>query len=223
MSGVDELARRYRRWLRWYPQAFRDEYDAEMLGVLLECAREGQGRPTATECMDLMANGLRMRLRAGSSRPVVSRPGMVLISIGAALEVAAAVTIVATAGSVRGRLIERIPGLTDAEWGTIVADHLAPVVLAACIAAACWLGLGWSIRRGHRLAKVAFAAFFGLNLFSLFNGLAGGSAALAPAAVAVGATLCFVQFVAVVLIFDRELAAVASRGRVLVRSLPPDG
>jgi len=47
MTEAADLERGYRRWLRWYPQAFRREHEAEMLGVLLALARGGGGRGAA--------------------------------------------------------------------------------------------------------------------------------------------------------------------------------
>lgn len=72
MTGSNDLERRYRRWLRWYPASFRREYEAEILGVLMAGAREGQRRPELLECLDLMTNGLRMRLRPAAPRPARS-------------------------------------------------------------------------------------------------------------------------------------------------------
>ncbi len=51
MTAVESLERHYRRWLRWYPGAFRREYEEEILGVLLAGAREGKRRPGMTECV----------------------------------------------------------------------------------------------------------------------------------------------------------------------------
>jgi len=47
-----ELERGYRRWLRWYPKSFRREHGAEILGVLMAGAREGQRQPELMECLE---------------------------------------------------------------------------------------------------------------------------------------------------------------------------
>lgn len=73
MSHSDELARRYRRLLRLYPRAYRAEYEAEMLGVLLDAAPDGRRHPAAGVSVNLLAGAVRVHLRqvAGSfTRPV---------------------------------------------------------------------------------------------------------------------------------------------------------
>jgi hypothetical protein len=218
VTGSDRLERRYRRLLGWYPEAFRREYEDEILGVLLGGARDGQRRPGAMDSLDLAMNGLSMRLRPESPRPERALLGLpVLLYVGALMELAAGLTILATTSSVQSNLAGGNPGLTDAHWRTLVASQLEAVALAACLAAAGWLGLGWAIRRGHGWAKIAFGFFLGFNLFGLVDGLAQGSAAFAPADVVVGAAVCLVQLVVVVRTFSwpsgsvRVLRAVADR------------
>jgi hypothetical protein len=205
VSGADDLERRYRRWLRWYPEAFRREYEDELLGVLVASAQAGQRRPDSMECLDLMANGLRLRLRPTVSR---SEPWTLtavrLMIVGAALELAAAVTILATAGDLTKRAAERSPGPHDAQWQAAVSGRVERVALAAVVAVVVWLGLAWAVGRGHRRARVAFAILFGVNLFGLVDGLAAGSAVYARADLAVGTILCLVQLAAVVLVFERQ-------------------
>jgi hypothetical protein len=58
-----ELERRYRRLLRLYPRDFRATREAEMLGVLMASAREGQMRPSAGDVGDMVRGSLLMRLR----------------------------------------------------------------------------------------------------------------------------------------------------------------
>jgi hypothetical protein len=195
----EELERHYRSWLRWYPRAFRQEYELEILGVLLAGAREGQRRPSAAECVDLMAGGLRLRMRPKPSRPGLSA----LVYIAALLELAAAITIVASLDAVRAAIVDRYPGFTDGEWQAILAGQFVPHVLAACVAAACCAGLGWAIGRGYGWARVVFAILAGANGCSLVVGIAGGSATVAQADLVVGVALCLVQFLAVAVTFDR--------------------
>ncbi len=57
------LERRYRILLRAYPNAYRDERQAELLGVLLDSAPKGQTRPAPREAIDLVCSGTRTRLR----------------------------------------------------------------------------------------------------------------------------------------------------------------
>jgi hypothetical protein len=210
VTGTDDLERQYRRWLRWYPKSFRREYEEEILGVLMAGARAGQRRPGLLDCLNLITNALRMRLRPTQPRSERwARKPVRLMYIGALVELAAVVTILATTGDVGANLVGRNPGYPDAQWQAVVADEVDRLALAAGIAVACWLGLAWAIGRGHRWARIAFAIFFGVNVMSLLNGLADGSAIYAGADVAIGTILCLVQLVAVVLVFPTEFGKIA--------------
>jgi hypothetical protein len=94
--------------------------------------------------------------------------------LGAVVELAAAITIVATIGDVKSNVVKRNPGLTAGQWHAVVAGHLEPTAVAAGLAVGFWLWMAWSIGRGQRWARIAFALFFGLNTCGLLNGLAGG-------------------------------------------------
>ncbi len=124
--------------------------------------------------------------------------------LGALLELVAAITILATAGDVRASEVGRNLRYTDAQWTAVIADRLEPVALAATLATAVWLGLAWAIGRRHRSARIMLAVFLGVNVLSLVNGLAQGSAMSAQADLVIGTALCLVQFVAVVLVFPKE-------------------
>lgn len=63
MTESAALERGYRRLLAWFPPAFRREQADEMLTVLMAGARDGQRRPGAAETLNLVLNGLRLRLR----------------------------------------------------------------------------------------------------------------------------------------------------------------
>ena len=63
MTGADRLARHYRRLLWAYPRRYRRERGAELVTTLLDDATPGQLRPTVAEARDLVAGGLRARLR----------------------------------------------------------------------------------------------------------------------------------------------------------------
>ncbi|HEY7263903.1 MAG TPA: hypothetical protein VH589_20775 [Trebonia sp.] len=58
-----ELERRYRWLLRLYPREFRARREAEMLGVLMAGARDGQNRPARGDVSDIVKGSLLMRLR----------------------------------------------------------------------------------------------------------------------------------------------------------------
>src|ERR1017187_9931812 len=102
MTDADDLERGYRGWRRWYPKAFRREHEDEILAVLLAGAKEGQRRPELMECLDLLRSALWLRLCPGVSRPDRAVVTVVrLLYLGAVVELAAAITIVATIGDVR--------------------------------------------------------------------------------------------------------------------------
>jgi hypothetical protein len=222
VTGSDHLERRYRRWLRWYPTAFRREYEDELLGVLLAGAREGQRRPGSLECLDLLASGLRLRLRAAARRPrrPVIRP-VPLMCLGAALELVAALAILATAGDVTSSVAGPGPGHADVHLRAAIAGQLASVAFAAGAAAASWLWMARAIVRGQRWARIAFAALFGVNVVGLVDGLAQGSAIHAQVDLVVGTGICLVQLTVLVLMFSNELSRLArlrsAAGRTVAR------
>ncbi len=63
MNGSAALERRYRRLLVLFPADHRREYAEEMIGVLLASTPEGRRRPRLADAFDLIAGGLRARLR----------------------------------------------------------------------------------------------------------------------------------------------------------------
>lgn len=210
LAAPNDLERAYRRWLRWYPASFRREYEAEMLGVLLAGARAGQRRPAPLECLDLLRGALCLRLRPcapGSDRSVVA--AVKLMYLGAAVELATAIMIVATIGDIRANVIRSNPGLTVGQWHAIVAGQLEPLAVSATIAVGFWLWMAWSIGHGQRWARIAFALFFALNTWSLLHGLAGGSAVYARPDLAVASILWLVELAAVALLFRLKMAVAA--------------
>lgn len=208
MTDAADLERRYRRWLRWYPKAYRHEHETEILGVLMAGAREGQRRPELIECLDLLRGALSVRLRPRvpwSDRTVVK--AIKLMYLGAVVELAVALTIVATVGDVRSSVVTRNPGLTAGQWHAVVTAQLEPVAVTAALAVGFWLWMAWALGRGLRWARIAFALFFGLNTWSLLHGLAGGSAVYARPDLAVAGILWLVELAAVALLFRVKAAA----------------
>ncbi len=211
MTGTAGLERGYRRWLRCYPKSFRREHEAEILAVLLAGARAGQRRPAPVECLDLLRGALWMRLRPSvprSNRAVLT--AVRLMYVGAAVEFAAAITILATVGDVRSNVVTRNPGLTEGQWHAIVAGQIEPTAVTAGIAVGFWLWMAWAIGRGHRWTRIVFALFFALNVFGLLNGLAHGSAVYARPDLAIGIVLCLVELAAVVRSFHVKLTGLPS-------------
>ena len=210
MSEIAELELGYRRWLRWYPASFRREYEAEMLGVLLAHARADQRRPQPIECLDLMSAGVRMRLRPTVPRSDRSAFTAVrLMYVGALVELATAIIIVATAGDIKSAILKRNRGYSEAQWHAEVAGSLRPLVVGAGIAIGFWLWMAWANGRGYRWARIVFAIFFGTTTFSMIHGLAGGSAAFARTDLVIGVVLWLVQLTALVLIFHKHMPTVA--------------
>jgi hypothetical protein len=202
MTDAIELERGYRRWLRWYPKSFRREHEAEILAVLMASAREGQRRPEPMECLDLMSSAVRMHLRprvARSDRPTLN--AVKLMYVGAVVELATAIIILATIADVKSNIVMTSPGLTEGEWHAIVAGQLAPNEVGAILAVGFWLWMAWSIGRGHRWARFVFALFFALNICGLLIGLVSGSAVYARPDLAIATVLCLVELVSVALIF----------------------
>ena len=203
MSDAADLEHGYRRWLRWYPTSFRQEHEAEILEVLMAGAREGQRQPELMECIDLLRSALWMRLRPSvprSNRSVFN--AVKFLYFGAMVELATAITIVATIGDVRLAVVKDDPGLTPDAWHAVVAGQLTPTAVGTGLAVGFWLWIAWSIGRGHRWARIAFLLFFGLNTLSLLNGLTHGSAVYAQADLAIAAVLWLVELAAVALIFQ---------------------
>lgn len=60
MNG-QALERRYRWWLRMYPQPYRRQREDELLGTLMDAARPGQRRPAVREVWPLFLSALRVR------------------------------------------------------------------------------------------------------------------------------------------------------------------
>ncbi len=207
MTDSAELERGYRRWLSWYPKTFRREHEAEILTVLMAGAREGQRRPEAMECLALLSSALNMRLgpRVPRSNQSVFT-AIKLMYLGALVELAAAIIILATIGEIKSKVVISSPGLSEGQWHAIVVGQLAPTEVGAILAVGFWLWIAWSIGRGHRWPRIVFALFFALNVFGLLNGLVHGSAVYAQPDLAIGIVLCLVELAAVAFIFRAKIA-----------------
>lgn len=132
--------------------------------------------------------------------------------LGAAVELAVAVTVVATMGDIRANVLAENPGYTGAQWRAEVTGALVPLVAAAVLATGFWIWMAWASGRGHRWAGILFALFFAVNTYGLVHGLAGGSATYArPALVAGGVLWCVELAAAVLIVRTGVLALVAAR------------
>jgi hypothetical protein len=206
MTDAAELERRYRRWLRWYPATFRREHEAEMLAVLIAGARKDQRRPELVECIDLVSGALSMHLRPRvprSNRGVFT--AIRLMYLGAVVELATAIVILATVADVKSNAARSNPGFTNSEWRAAVIGQIAPNEVGAILAVAFWLWMAWSIGRGHRWVRIVFPLFFALNMFGLVNGLVSGSAVYARPDLAIATVLCLIELACVVVIFRARI------------------
>jgi hypothetical protein len=207
MTDAAELERGYRRWTRWYPKTFRREHEAEILAVLMDTAREGQRRPEPAECLDLMTSALSMHLRPRVPRSDRSALNAVkLMYVGAMLELAVAIVILATVADLKANVLRTSPGLTEGEWHAVVIGQLAPLEVGAILSVGFWLWMAWSIGRGHRWARIVFALFFALNISSLLNGLVHVSAVYARPDLAIATLLCLVELASVAVLFRVKIA-----------------
>jgi hypothetical protein len=207
VTDVGGLERSYRRWLRWYPRSFRTEYEAEILALLMEGARNGQCRSSPRECLNLVYSAVCVRLRprvARSSRPVFV--AIKAIWVGAAVELVTVVTLLTTMGAVRAKSLSQDPGLTARQWHAVVAGRIAPNVIGGLVAIGFWLCMVWSVGRGHRWPRVALPIFFFINLFGLLLGVLHGAAATSRPDLAAAFVLCVVELVAVVLVLRAKEA-----------------
>jgi hypothetical protein len=210
------LERGYRRWLRCYPRTFRREHEVEMLAVLMASAGSDQRRPRIDECIDLLGGAVSMRLRrrvSRTNRAVLT--AVRLMYVGALVELAMAMTLLASLGQVRSSIVDSDPGLTAAAWNAVVAGQIDPLVISAGIAVLFWLCVAWAYGRGKRWPGIVFAMFFAANTWSLLGGLSRGSAVYAQADLAIATVLWLVELAVLVLVVHAALQKFA-----FVRSRP---
>ncbi len=216
MSDSAALERGYRRWLRCYPRAFRREHEAEMLTVLMAGARSDQRRLRAAECIDLLTGAIVMRVRPRVPRTNRSVYAVVqLMCLGAMLELATAMTLLASLDQVRSNIVTSDPGFTAAAWQAVVTGQIDPLAISAGVAVLFLLWSAWAYGREKRWPGLAFALFFAATTWSLLGGLSRGSFVYAQADLAVAAVLWLVELAVFVLVVHQSLRRIA-----LARSRP---
>jgi len=176
MSEQAELERRYRRLLACYPRAFRRENGEEVLAVLLACAQEGQRRPGLAASADLLKGAVHAWLRPAPGQPRNVRIAVRLMGTGVFAQLAALVTVVVTAGSVRSAVAHRYPGVAAAQQA--VSTSLVMDYIGAAIGIVVWLVLAWALVRGRDGARRALVAFLGLMTLSMVIAIGQNSAVL---------------------------------------------
>lgn len=188
--------------------------------MLMAGGRTDQCRPEPTECLGLMGSGLCVRLRSRVPRSDrYAFPIVKLMHIGAVVELAVILTIMATVGEVKASIVANDPGFAQAQWHSEVTGALEPLVVVAGLAVGFWLWMAWANGRRHRWARVLFSLFFCGNTYSLVHGLAGGSALYARADLAAGGVLWLVELAVVALVLRLELWTITkSRSRAKARN-----
>ncbi len=199
MTDSADLERRYSRLLAWSPPAFRHDQGAEMLGVLLDNARDGQRRVGLADATDLVRAALTMRLRVPAAAPGTVIAASRLMYAGAAVSLAGWISTVVTERSVRSAMVRADP----ARWQLMLV-HITAVeaVLPAIVVG--WLWLAWANSRGHHAARIALATYFSLATLVLPWMLSVGAAVYAPADLISLAVLWLVQLSIIVLIFNKR-------------------
>lgn len=198
MSDSADLERRYSRLLAWYPAAFRRERGAEMLGVLMESAHEGQRRVGLAEATDLIRGALTLRLRVPPQAPRTVIAAVRLIYAGAAVALACWISTLVTERSVSSAM-RGVP----ARWHLMLV-HITAVEILVPVSFAGWLWLSWATGRGHHSARIALVSHFALLTLILLWMLGIGGAVYAPADVISLAVLWVVQLSAIVLVFNKR-------------------
>jgi hypothetical protein len=195
-SEQARLERGYRRILACYPRSFRRDNEAEILAVLLDAATEGQVRVGLAEAWDLIRGGVRMRLWPALPRPRAVRAAVTLMLAGAAAELAALLTTIATLGSVRAAVAARDTAAVHA-----VLVHQVAVMAGAPVAVGLWLWLAWANGRGEDWARLVSVVCFSLMSLSVIGVLAQNAVALAPANMIAATVVWILGLSSVALIF----------------------
>jgi hypothetical protein len=201
MTDSADLERRYSRLLAWYPAAFRREHEAEMLGVLMDSARDGQQEVGLADAADLIRGALTLRLRIPAQAPRTVAAAIRLMYLGAAVALAGWISTVATEGSVRSAMLRSAP----ARWHLMLV-HITAVEVVVPVTVVGWLWLAWANGRGQDRARLAFVPYFGVATLSLLSLLSMGAAVYAPADLISLAVLWLVQLSAIVLLFNGRSA-----------------
>jgi hypothetical protein len=199
MTGSADLERRYSRLLAWYPAAFRREHQAEMLGVLMDGARDDQQRIGMADAADLIRGALTMQLRVPAHAPRTVIVAVRLMCLGAAAYLAGWISTVVTAGSVRSAMAKSAP----AGWHLMLV-HIAVVEAVVPAAAVGWLWLAWANGRGDDRAKLLLVPYLGFTTLGLLWMLGMGAAVYAAADLISVAALWLIQLSAIVLVFNKR-------------------
>jgi hypothetical protein len=198
MTGSSDLERSYTRLLAWYPRAFRHEHGAEMLGVLMDGARDGQQRIGLADTADLIRGALTLRLRVPAQAPRKVAAAVRLMCTGAAVSLAAWISSLVTETTVRSAMIRAVPD----RWPLMLV-HITAVEAVGPVTIVGWVWMAWANGRGQHGARTALAAYFAVATLSLLWMIGIGAAVYAPADLISLAVLWLVQLSATVLVFHK--------------------
>ena len=152
-----------------------------------------------------------MRLWPAVPRPRAVRAAVTLMLAGAAAELAALLTTIATLGSVRAAVAARDTAAVHA-----VLVHQVAVMAGAPVAVGLWLWLAWANGRGEDWARLVSVFCFLLMSLSVIGVLAQNAVALAPANMIAAAVVWILGLSSVALISTRRPAGSPAPGRPAV-------
>jgi len=196
-SGSASLERGYRRLLAWYPRWFRQENEDEILAVLMACAQDDQKRPGRQATLDLLKAAARMWMRPRPGQPRTVFTAIRLMWAAALAELANAIAILVTLGSVRAAVLHAYPPA----WPPTQVNLIATVAEAPLVIGL-WLWMAWANGKGKNRGRAALAVFFGIDSLAVLNALSQGAVTYAPADIAAGMAQCLIALVVVFLIFN---------------------
>jgi hypothetical protein len=197
MSSVS-LEDGYRRLLAWYPRSFRRDNGQEILAVLMASAGDGQRRPRAADAADLIAGGLRMRLRPPGRAPRTVTAAVALLCLGAVAQVMTILVDLATLGGLRAAAAS---ASGPPQWRADLLTHPLVVICTGTAMTACWLFAAWAGRGGHDWARGVVTLLAGIWSLGLLECLSGHFAAHAPADLATILALWVLALAALVLMY----------------------
>lgn len=199
MTDETLLESRYRRWLVWYPKAYRRDHDAELLAVLVAVSRDGQRHPSPGELIALVRGGLAMRLLPDLPRSArLLRTAIGLLCLAAALEFATWLAVITTRDAVAANLGVR-------------TVHLTLDLVAAPVVAIALLLLAWAIGHGRRWGLGGLVTLVLLTTIGFLTALSQGAASYAPVDLIVDGLAWLTTLAATVLVLrtaaERRVAA----------------
>jgi hypothetical protein len=166
MTDQEQLEQRYRRLLKWYPAAYRQENDEELTAVLMACARAGQRRPGLVASVDLIKSGLWMRFRPRVPRASSTVRRAVLLMYAGAIFTAVSLIVAVSSLNV----------FADTE-GLRLLGHNQPLPISITVGVVVglalitlWLWLARAVSQGRRGARVLCTVLVApatLHLFGL--------------------------------------------------------